>query len=181
MHALSTQGLYGVMAEFDSAEALIEAARATTDNGYQKLDAYAPYPVEGLSEALKLKPSKVPILTFCGGLIGMVSAYALAYYCSVIAYPLNIGGRPLNSVPSWIPIMFELTILLGGLSTSIGMLIMNGLPMPYHPVFNVERFKAATRDGFFLCVEAEDPKFDREGTKQFLQQLHPRGVYDVEP
>lgn len=181
MQALSKDRLYGVMAEFPSAETLIEATLSCTKEGYRNVDAYAPYPVEGLSEALSLKPSRVPTITFVGSALGLITAYALAYYCSVISYPVNIGGRPLNSVPAWIPVMFELTVLFGGLAAAFGMICINGLPRPYHPVFNVEKFKAASRDGFFLCVEASDPKFDLTNTKQFLERLSPRGVYEVEP
>lgn len=172
--------IYGLLAEFDSAEALLVATRQAYEKGYRKMDAYAPFPVEGLSEALGFHRTRLPLLVFIGGVLGCVGGYSLQYYTSVIDYPLNVGGRPLHSWPAFIPITFEMTILVAGLFAVLGMLALNGLPMPYHPVFNVERFALATRDRFFLCIEATDPLFDREQTRKFLEGLQSRGVFDVE-
>ncbi len=172
--------IYGLLAEFDSAEALLVATRQAYEKGYRKMDAYAPFPVEGLSEALGFHRTRLPLLVFIGGVLGCVGGYYLQYYTSVIDYPLNVGGRPLHSWPAFIPITFEMTILVAGLFAVLGMLALNGLPMPYHPVFNVERFALATRDRFFLCIEATDPLFDREQTRKFLEGLQSRGVFDVE-
>jgi Protein of unknown function (DUF3341) len=173
--------IYGLMAEFDDPHDLVEATAKTTDAGYKCVDAFAPFPVDGLSDALKLKPSKVSLCVLIAGLCGCAGGFALLYYCSVIAYPINIGGRPLNTFPMWIPIMFECTVLCGGLTSAISMILLNGLPLPHHPVFNLKRFvDNASTDKFYLCVESADEKFDLEQTKAFLLNLHPRGVYEVE-
>ncbi|MBZ5537903.1 MAG: DUF3341 domain-containing protein [Acidobacteriia bacterium] len=167
------------MAEFETAETLIAAARAAREEGYRRLDAYSPLPVEGLAEAIGFHDRRLPVIVLIGGIVGCLSGYYLQYWASAISYPLNIGGRPLNSWPSFIPITFEMTILVAALSAVLGMLALNGLPMPYHPVFNTPRFALATRDRFFLCIEARDPKFDREKTKSFLASLHAREVTEV--
>lgn len=173
--------LHGLMAEFEGAEVLLEAARRAHEKGYRRMDAYSPFPVEGLSEAIGFHQSRVPLLVLAGGIGGAVGGYLLQYYAMAVSYPLNIGGRPLNSWPSFIPVTFELTILCAALAAVFGMLALNGLPMPYHPVFNVPRFDLASRSRFFLCIEARDPLFDREKTRQFLRDLKARDVYDVEP
>ncbi|MBZ5553402.1 MAG: DUF3341 domain-containing protein [Acidobacteriia bacterium] len=167
------------MAEFETAEALIAAAHATREEGYRRMDAYSPLPVEGLAEAIGFHDRRLPVIVLIGGVVGCLSGYYLQYWCSAISYPLNIGGRPLNSWPSFIPITFEMTVLVAALSAVLGMLALNGLPMPYHPVFNSPRFALATRDRFFLCIEARDPKFDTEKTKNFLAGLHAREVTEV--
>jgi hypothetical protein len=151
--------IYGILAEFDNPEDLVEAARQARQAGYRKMDAYTPFPVEGLNEALDLGRTWVPLLVLIGGLIGAAVGYFLQYYISVIDYPINIGGRPLHSWPAFIPVTFEMTVLVAGLFAVLGMLALNGLPMPYHPVFNVRSFSLATHDRFFLCIEAGDPKF----------------------
>ncbi len=175
-----TPKLYGLLAEFNDPAALLEAARQTRQTGYTKIDAYTPFPVEGLPEELDAKSTRIPWFVFGGGVIGAVVGYGMQYYLAAVAYPINVGGRPLNSWPLFIPVTFELTILFAALGAVIGMFALNGLPMPYHPVFNVERFAShATRYGFFLCIESEDPKFDYEATRQFLMSLSPREVYDV--
>ena len=139
------------------------------------MDAYSPLPVQGLSEAIGFEKDQVALVCLVGGLLGLITAYVLQYWINLIAYPLNIGGRPLHSWPSFIIVTFELTILFGGLSAALGMLAMNGLPMPYHPVFNVPQFASATRDRFFLCIESVDPKFDMAETRRFIESLgHPR-------
>lgn len=172
---------YGLMAEFDSSEALLEAGRRAYAEGYRQMDAYTPFPIEGLAEAIGFRRTRLPLVVLVGGFLGAVGGFWMQYYISVIEYPLNVGGRPLNSWPAFIPVTFETTILLAALAAVIGMLALNRLPMPYHPVFNVPRFRLATRDRFFLCIEATDPKFDRDETRRLLESLGPLGVYDVEP
>jgi hypothetical protein len=170
---------YGLMAEFPNATALVAAARAAREAGYTKIDAYAPYPIMELVDALKLPRNRVPIVVLIGGLLGLAAGYGLEYWATVIAYPLNIGGRPLHSMPPFIVPAYETTILFASLAAVIGMIVLNGLPMPYHPVFNVPRFAAASSDGFFLTIEAADPKYDLHGARQFLEGLHPLGVSDI--
>ena len=172
--------IYGLMAEFDAPEALLEAARRSFAEGYRRMDAYSPFPIDGLAEAIGFHKTRIPMIVLIGGIIGCIGGFYLQYWASVIDYPLNIGGRPLNSWPSFIPVTFELTILLAALSAVLGLLALNGLPMPYHPVFNVERFQLATRNRFFLCIEARDPKFDPDSTRRFLESVGPHGVYEVE-
>lgn len=172
-------GLYGLAAEFDSPAALVQAARLAHEAGYRRVDAYAPFPIEGLPEALGFHRTKMPLLILIGGITGAVSAFALQYYCAVISYPINVAGRPLNSWPSWIPVIFELTVLIASLTAVFGLLALCGLPMPYHPLFHVPRFSRATRDAFFLCIEAADPRFERTATRDFLTGLNPREVSEV--
>jgi hypothetical protein len=171
--------LYGLVAEFDTPTALVQAARAAREAGYTKMDAYTPFPVEGLPEALGFRRTKMPMLILIGGIVGAISGFALQYYCAVISYPINIAGRPLNSWPSWIPVTFELTVLIASLTAVFGLLALCGLPMPYHPLFHVPRFALATRDHFFLCIESADPRFDRAGTMDFLKGLDSREVSEV--
>lgn len=177
----STPRIYGLIAEFDSPDALLEAARRAHAEGYRRMDAHTPFPIEGLAEAIGFRRTRLPLVVLVGGIIGCVGGFLMQYYISVIAYPLNVGGRPLNSWPAFIPVTFETTILAAALAAVIGMLALNRLPMPYHPVFNVPRFRLATRDRFFLCIEATDPKFDRDETHRLLESLGPLGVFDVEP
>jgi hypothetical protein len=169
------------MAEFENPEDLLAAAHRAREEGYRRMDAFTPFPVHGLAEAIGFHRTGVPLVVLIGGIIGCVGGFLLQYYISVIAYPLNVGGRPLNSWPAFLPVTFEMAVLVAALSAVVGMLVLNGLPMPYHPVFNVPRFRLATRSEFFLCIEATDAKFDREATKRFLESLDPRGVYEVEP
>ncbi len=172
--------LYGLLAEFDNPDDLLAAARKACEAGYRRLDAFTPFPVEGLADAVGFHSTRVPLIVLIGGLIGCCGGFFLQYYPNVIGYPLNIGGRPYNSWPAFIPITFELTILCGALSAVFGMLALNGLPTPYHPVFNVPRFELASRNRFFLVIKARDPKFDAEKTKQFLKELKAREVSEVE-
>jgi hypothetical protein len=167
------------MAEFEDPNELLRAVRGARQAGYQKMDAYTPFPVEGLAEALGFRHTRVPLLILIGGVVGCVGGFFMQYWCAVISYPVNVGGRPLNSWPMFIPVTFELTVLCGALAAVVGMLALNRLPMPYHPVFNVPRFALASRDRFFLCIEALDPRFDREATRQFLAGLQPREVSEV--
>lgn len=172
--------LYGLMAEFDDPNALVAAAGRAHSAGYRRLDAYTPFPIEELGEALGVHRTAVPLLVLIGGIVGAMAGFGLAYYASVISYPLNIGGRPLNSWPAFIIPTFETTILFAAATAVFGMLALNGLPQLYHPVFNAPRFAMATRDRFFLCVEARDPKFDLDETRRFLEGLGAREVSDVE-
>ena len=174
-----TKPVYGMMAEFDSPTALVNAAKAAREKGYRKLDAYSPFPIEALSEALHLHKNKLPLIVLLGGILGGLSGYLLQYYVTVVYYPLNIAGRPLHSWPAYIVITFELTILFAALSAVLGLLALCGLPMPYHPVFNVPRFAQASRNRFFLCIESTDPLFDRDRTSEFLETLEPREVSEV--
>jgi len=177
---LSAPKLHGVMAEFSAPERLVAAAAAARARGYRAMDAYAPFPVEGLSEALGLAPSRMPLIILLGGVAGCTGGYGLQYWGMVASYPINTGGRPLNSWPSFVPVTFELTILCAALAAVFGMILMNGLPMPYHPVFNVPRFSLASRSRFFLYLEARDPLFSPEEARRFLGGLAPEGVHDVE-
>jgi hypothetical protein len=172
--------IYGVMAEFVGPDQLLGAAQRAYDEGYRCMDAYSPLPIEGLADAIGFRHTFVPSMVFAGGLLGCVSGFALQYWISAVDYPINVGGRPFNSWPAFIPVTFELTILVAAAAALLGMLALNGLPMPYHPVFNVSRFAQATRDRFFLCIEAVDPRFDREKTIEFLNTLGPSMVTVVE-
>jgi len=173
------QPVYGLMAEFETPTEVLVAAKKAYAEGYRSMDAYSPQPVHGLAEAIGFKKNRVALICLVGGLLGLASAYVLQAWINLIAYPENIGGRPYHSWPAFIIVTFELTILFGGLSAAIGMFAMNGLPMPYHPVFNVPQFASATRDRFFLCIEAVDPKFDMAGTRSFLESLAPASVAEV--
>jgi hypothetical protein len=168
------------MAEFENPTDLVNAARQARAAGYRRLDAYTPFPVEELADALQLGNTRVPLLVLIGGILGLVVGYSMQYYMMVVDYPINIGGRPYHSWPAFIPVTFEMTILVAGIFAVLGMLALNGLPMPYHPVFNVPRFALATKDRFFLCIEATDPLFDREETRRFLERSLPRVVTEVE-
>jgi hypothetical protein len=171
--------LFGLLAEFDSATAIVEAARKTREAGYTKIDAFTPFPIHQLDAALKLPRTKLPWIVLCGGLAGMLGGFALQYWASTIAYPLNIGGRPMASWPAFIVPAYETTILLSALTATIGMIALNGVPLPYHPVFNVPQFGNASGDRFFLSIETADPKFDQAGTRKFLEGLNPLGVSDI--
>ena len=171
--------VYGILAEFDTPEDLIAAVEAAHKAGYRKMDAYSPFPIEAVAEAMHFHESKLPALVLIGGLVGGAIGFGMQYYASVVAYPNNIGGRPLNSWPAFIPVTFEMTILFAAACAVLGMLFLNGLPKPYHPLFGDAHFARVTNDGFFLCIESADKQFDDEATTQFLQQLQPKGVRRV--
>ena len=174
------QPLYGLMAEFDGPASLISATKKASAAGYRRMDAFTPYPVEGLAELMGFHHTMVPLIVLIGGITGCLGGFFLQYYIAVLDYPINIGGRPLNSWPSFIVITFELTVLVAALSAFLGMLALNKLPMPNHPVFNVPHFALASRDRFFLVIEASDPQFNPKETEQFLQSLKAREVTEVE-
>ncbi len=171
--------IYGLIAEFDEANSLVQAAHRAHAEGYRQMDAYSPFPIEELHEALGMHHTRLPLIVLVGGLVGCIGGYLLQYWTSAVNYPLNIGGKPFHSWPAFIPITFECTILGASLSAVLGMLALNGLPQPYHPVFNVPRFALASRNQFFLCIESKDPKFDLEKTRRFLDSLGPREVTTV--
>ncbi len=173
-------GLYGLMAEFATPEQLLDAANSAYAAGYRQMDAYTPMPVDGLSEAIGFRRHYVSQAVLAGGLAGCIGGFSLLYWISTIAYAHNVAGRPMNSWPAYIPITFECTVLLSALTAVFGMFAMNGLPQPYHPVFNVPEFARASKDRFFLCVEAADPRFDKERTREFLATLTSYEVADVE-
>ncbi len=173
------QGLYGVIAEFNDPQTLLDAANAVREKGYTATDAFSPFPIHGLAEAVGFHKSRLSAIVLTMGLAGGIGGFFMCWYANVIAYPLNIGGKPYNSWPAWIPIAFECAILLAAFGAVFGMLALNGLPMPYHPVFNVRRFDSASRDKFFLVIQTRDPKFRLDEVRQFLQSLGPREVTDV--
>ena len=172
--------IYGLMAEFAGERDVVAAAKSAYEHGYRKMDAYAPFPVEGLAEALGRTKTAVPLIVLIGGTCGGLGGYFLQWYAMAIDYPLNIGGRPYNSWPAYVPITFELTVLCAAFAAIIGMLALNRLPEPYHPVFNAPGFDRASTDRFFLCIEAEDPKFDIASTRRFLETLKPVNISEVE-
>jgi hypothetical protein len=167
------------MGEFDTPEQLLAASKQAREAGYKHIDAYTPFPIEGLAHAIGFRWTFVPLITLTGGVLGALGGFGLQYWVSVIAYPVNIGGRSLNSWPAFIPVTFELTVLFASIFSVVGMLALNKLPQPYHPVFNVERFVKASTDRFFLCIEARDPKFDLVETARFLQGAHATHVIEV--
>lgn len=180
MAATKKPTVYGLLAEFDSSDALVEAARRTHEEGYRRKDAYSPFPVEGLAEALGYHRRVLPKIVLLGGIAGGLGGYLLQYFAQTSYFPMNIGGRPHHAWPAYIPVTFELTVLAGAFAAVLGMLALNGLPRPYHPLFNVPRFELASRSHFFLCIEAADPRFDADETRRFLLDLGAREVFEVE-
>lgn len=191
-HATAPPAVYGLLAQFDSPEDLMMAAEATHKAGYREFEAYSSFPIEGMVEATGRRRTRLPLIIFMCGLTGLALGYLLQWYTAgvdfpilnigpyyIAGYPLNIGGRPLNSIPQWIPIMFEMTVLLAGFGAFFGTLILNGLPRPHHPIFNAKSFDLASQDKFFLCIEAEDPRYDRVGTLAFMNDLHPELIEEV--
>jgi len=170
---------YGWLAEFDTAEALVAAATAACAAGYRHVDAYAPFPIEGLAEVVGSYKDRVPLITLIGGVLGGAGGYFMQWYSAVVAYPLNLGGRPYHSWPSFIPVTFELSVLGAALFAVLGMLALNGLPKLYHPLFNVPEFELASRNRFFLCLRSDDPGYERDRTQHFLASLKPRALTEV--
>jgi hypothetical protein len=171
--------IYGIMAEFDSPKALVAAARRTYEAGFRKIDTYSPFPIEEAAEAIGFHHNAVPLVVLIGGILGGVSGYLLQWWINVVSYPVNVGGKPHHSWPAFIVVTFEMTILFAGLAAVFGMLALNGLPMPYHPVFNVPRFAFATKDRFFLIIFSSDPKYNAADTRQFMEGLQPRSISEV--
>jgi hypothetical protein len=173
--------IYGLMAEFGDPTSVVEAARRAYQKGYRKMDAYTPFPIEELAEALGYHTrGRLPRLVLAGGILGCLGGLALQYWTTVIAYPMNVGGRPMVSWPAWVPVAFETTVLCAALAAVLGMLALNGLPRPHHPVFNAPNFALASQERFFLCLESEDPLFDLEESRRFLEGLNARSVSVVE-
>lgn len=178
--AVVETGPYALVAEFETPEQLLAAAEAARHAGYRKMDAYSPFPIHGLSDAIGFSDQKVPWIVFAGGLTGAFAGYSLQWYTSVVDYPLNVGGKPLNSLPAFIPITFEATVLFAALGAVFGMLALNGLPRPYHSIFNTPGFERASQDRFFLAIESKDPHFSLTDTREFLRGLSPVAVSEVE-
>jgi hypothetical protein len=176
---MSRTPIYGLMAEFSNPTDLVLAARRAHEVGYRRMDGYSPFPVEGLSDAIGFHKDNVALVVLIGGLFGGSIGYLMQWWISAVSYPLNVGGKPYHSWPAFIVVTFEMTVLFAGIAAVLGMLALNGLPMPYHPVFHSSRFAFATRDRFFLCIEAKDPQFDRVQTLSFLQSLNPYEVSEV--
>lgn len=172
---------YGLMAEFESEDDILKAAVQIRDAGYRETDAFSPFPIHGLDSAIGAPRTKLSMVVFIGGLMGCIGGFGMQYFASVIHYPMNIGGRPLNSWPSFIPITFECAVLLAVFSAVFGMLILNKLPMPYHPVFNVDAFRRASQDRFFLIVESKDPKYDEDGVRKIFESCNADAIHKVDP
>jgi ActD protein len=172
--------LYGLMAEFATPEELLHAAQGAYNAGYRRIDAYSPSQIDGVAEAIGFTKTRVPLVVLVGGVMGALTAYGMQYYSAVRDYPLNVGGRPLHSWPAFVPVTFELTVLFAAFAAVIGMLAMNGLPKPYHPVFNVPEFKLASQTRFFLCLQADDPQFRQPSAQHFLESLGPLAIHAVE-
>lgn len=175
---MKDEGTYGLAAEFESAAGLMHAAEQAFAHGYRKMDGYTPFPIEGLAKALG-KKNQLPLLVLCAGILGGCSAYFMQWFANVVSYPINVGGRPLHSWPSFIPITFELTVLGASLTAFFFSLGLNGLPKPYHPMFNLPEFERASQDRFFLCIESDDTLFDKHATRTFLESLEPLIVAEV--
>lgn len=172
-------GIYGLLAEYDAVPDLVNAAETAYKDGYRRMDTYSPFPIEPASEAIGFHKNRVALVVLIGGLLGGMGGYSLEYWVSVIAYPINVGGKPWHAWPAFIPVTFECTVLGASLAAVIGMLVMNGLPMPYHPVFNAPNFALASKDKFFLCIESADPRFDMTTTRRFLEQTNARVITEV--
>lgn len=177
---MAENSIYGLMAEYDNPDDLLHAAQGAYAAGYRNMDAFSPLPIHDLAESLGYEKHRVPFWVLLGGVVGACTGFGLQYWVSVIEYPLNIGGRPFLSWPMFIPVTFELGVLFAAFGALLSMLILNGLPQPHHPVFNVKDFERASGDGFFLCIEAEDPKFELSETRSFLEGLHATKVVEVE-
>jgi len=179
--ASATASVYGLLAEFETPTALVAATRRVYADGYRRIDTFSPYPIEEAWEAMHVHDRRLSKIVLAGGIVGLLTGASLQLWVHTIAYPINVAGKPLNSWPQFVPVCFELTILFAALSAVIGMIVLNGLPMPYHPVFNVDRFEHASRDKFFLLVESTDPKFDRRQTLELLKGLNANEINEVQP
>ncbi len=179
-HAAAEPGPYGLLAEFETPEALLAAARAASKHGFTRMDAYSPMPVDGLAEAIGFTNNRIPMVVLISGILGGAAAYFMLWFSTSVHYPINVGGRPFHSWPAFIPITFEMTILFAAFGAVFGMLGLNGLPRPHHPVFAAKGFERASRDRFFLSIQAVDPLFDREETRRFLETQSPVRVTDVD-
>jgi ActD protein len=175
----ANENLFGLMAEFSGDKEILAAAKSAYENGYRQMDAFTPFPVDGLAESLGRKKPLIPLIVLVAAIGGGLGGYFMQWYAMALDYPINVGGRPLNSWPAFIPITFEMTILSGALAAIFGMLALNKLPEPHHPVFNVPKFERASTDKFFLCIEAGDPKFDLAATRKFLETLKPEFISEV--
>jgi hypothetical protein len=176
---MKSEAIYGVMAEFDNPTDLVHAAKSAFDAGYRKMDTYTPYPLEEAAEAVGAHHNRVPLITLVGAMLGMLGGYSLQFWVSAINYPINVGGKPFHSWPAFIPVTFECAVLGASLAAVFGMLALNGLPQPYHPVFNAPGFVRASRDRFFLCIESQDPRYRPDETKRFLESFRPVEVSEV--
>jgi ActD protein len=176
---MNAHPIFGLMAEFDNPTDLVHAAKAAFAAGYRKMDAYTPYPLEEAAEAIGAHHNRVPLVTLIGAMLGMIGGYSLQYWVSAVNYPINAGGKPFHSWPAFIPVTFECAILGASLAAVFGMLALNGLPQPYHPVFNVPSFTSASRDKFFLCIESQDPRFSPGDTRKFLESCRPNEISEV--
>jgi hypothetical protein len=168
--------VYGLLAEFDQPDRLVAASRGAFERGYRMIEAYTPFPVEGLAEAIGYHRNRVAPIVFWGGVAGGIGGFFMQWYSAVVSFPIDVGGRPLNSWPSFIPITFEMTVLVAALAAVFAMLAQNGLPRPHHPLFNVDRFALASRDRFFLCIQARDPLYDADTARRFLEELKPKSI-----
>jgi hypothetical protein len=173
--------IYGLLAEFETEHELLAAARRVRAEGYRRADAFSPFPIKGLFQALGHRNTPIPLIVLSTGAFFCLGGFFMQWFASVVDYPLNIGGRPLNSWPAFIPITFELTVLGAALAAVGGMLMLNRLPCPYHPVFNAPHFDRASLDRFFICIESSDPKFDSQKTREFLAELKPLSIAEVTP
>ena len=176
---MKSEPIYGVIAEFDNPTDLVHAAKSAYDAGYRKMDTYTPYPLEEAAEAIGAHHNRVPLITLIGAMLGMLGGYSLQFWVSAVNYPINVGGKPFHSWPAFIPVTFECAVLGASLAAVFGMLALNGLPQPYHPVFNAPGFERASRDRFFLCIEAQDPRYRADETKRFLEGFRPLEVSEV--
>jgi hypothetical protein len=176
---MKAEPIYGVMAEFDNPTDLVHAAKSAFDAGYRKMDTYTPYPLEEAAEAIGAHHNRVPLITLIGAMLGMCGGYSLQYWVSAVNYPINSGGKPFHAWPAFIPVTFECAILGASLAAVFGMLALNGLPQPYHPVFNAPNFTRASRDHFFLCIESQDPRYRPDETRRFLEDFRPLAVSEV--
>jgi hypothetical protein len=171
--------IFGLLAEFEKPEQVLEATRQARREGYHEMDAFTPYPVEGLATELGMRRTRMPFLVLLTAVVGTAVGYSMQYWTMKVDYPFDVGGRPENSWPAFLPIVFEVMVLVASISALLGMLFLNGLPQPYHPLFRVERFVEANSFRFFLCIEAADPRFDREATARFLAGLAAARVIEV--